>query len=497
MEAHSSKESRVYFFFLALVVVFVSLYTTPRLFIESLWPDEALYAWLAKNADFSFRTLFSNEFIERQPPLFPVILSLAQSIHPFSDVALRVISFVLGVGGIVASFYAGKWIGGSDFIAAFCAMGVGFSFCFLSVLPRILSDGALMMFFLLFMLSLFKALKSPSWQGHVLVGLLGVCLILLKWSGSLCLPIMLGCYWFQPHSGIRSRAVIPAAMVLAVLLLLLLNNFVHLGSVFPDVTALQGAISNGPPWFYLEHFDRISPFPSGSLFVFFGLFIIWKNRHPQRALITTWFLLTFFSVSLAGEKNTRYAFLFLPSATLLIAVFCEYLIAAFFKTEFIRRSFKIGVCLCFFIMALGNVQAFELGPKDHSYTGFREAGEYIRSLRGTHLNIFADSQRALRYYSGIEYKKYGGYLSSLPRSEPDLKTIVAQSSGTVAFVIDSWEYTQPDWAYPLTPEKQERIEGLGFRLARVVEKPVFFSGRTEGGAIFQPVIWVFIAGDLH
>jgi hypothetical protein len=492
-----SKEARVFFSFFLLVLFTVCVMTFLRIFMESMWPDEALYAWLAKKAFLSPQLVFSKEFVERQPPLFPLLLSLAHYCQPFFDVALRVIPVLAGVSGIIACYYAGRLIGGSDFIAAVCAIGVGLSPGFFSYLPRILSDGVMMTLFVFFILALFKAMGERSLFPHVLVGFFGICLLLLKWSGLLCLPILLICYLLQPAREVRRRSLIPVAMVLTTLALLLLNNLFQLGTVFPNLTALKGAIFTGPPWTYIQHFNLLCSFPGGPFFVGAGLLMMWKLRHPHRLLITTWFGVLFLIISLAGEKDLRYAFLFLPPAVLTIGIFFENLIQTFVRKGTLRRMVQQAFCGLFFIFAINSIlfraSGADVMRTDFSYVGFREAGAYLRSWHEPCLSVLAGSTRAVRYYSGIQYEEYGGRLSDLPRTIDELREKVIKTAGTVVMVIDIWEYTQPKWADPLDIAKAAEIEKLGFRLVHVVKKRSVNPYRSNIGLIVQPVIWIYAA----
>jgi|GEM_PF-1764230 len=489
------KADRLLFAVLFLVLLIVCFCTFPRIFTESMWPDEALYAWLAKKASLSPQVLFSKEFIERHPPLFPLLLSAAQFIQPFSDAALRAIALLINVTGIVACFYVGRLIGGSEFLAAVCAIGVGLSLAFFVYIPRILSDGAMMTFFVLFILAMFKAKESRAWLPHVLVGFFGVCLLLLKWSGLLCLPVLLICYLIPSSTATRKRIFIPLSMILATLGLLLLNNLHQLKSVLPNITALQGAIFTGPPWFYLKNFRLICPISGGPVLVLLGFIVLWKIRHPQRVLITAWFWVSFLIISFAGEKDYRYTFFFLPPMFLVIGILFEHLSHSFIKLDSARRLFKLAFCGCFLVLSF-NFIISRLGPisvGDYAYVGFREAGQFIRPFKGPCLTVLSQSERAIRYYSGIQYQEFGGQLSVLPESIRELREMVRHSSGRVVMVIDYWEYTQPAWAYPLSVDKLTAIENAGFNLIRVVRKAVANDKDQDASLIIQPVVWVFVA----
>ncbi len=52
----------------------------------------------------------------------------------------------------------------------------------------------------------------------------------------------------------------------------------------------------------------------------------------------------------------------------------------------------------------------------------------------------------------------------------------------VILEINLWEYVQPDWIWPVTPEKMGAIERIGFHAGKIVWR------KTKNG--FRAVIWV-------
>jgi hypothetical protein len=109
------------------------------------------------------------------------------------------------------------------------------------------------------------------------------------------------------------------------------------------------------------------------------------------------------------------------------------------------------------------------------------------------VSVLADSERAIRYYSGIQYDDYGGRLAVLPRTMEGVKERLEKTAGTILMVIDAWEYTQPEWAYPFNVKKLEMVEQAGFRLVRIIRKEVSSLRGPDAGLSMQPVIWIFLA----
>jgi hypothetical protein len=496
-EHTSLKSGFFYFILLVLVVLLVFVTGLPHIFSESLWPDEALYGWLARGFWSNFSWVFPKSYIEFHPPLWAMFLSFAQYIPIDIDAALRSFSFVTGLSGIILAFYIGRRVVGSDFVGAICAVGVGLSPAYFLCLPRILADSAQMVVFMALVLALVNAGHRSSVLADILVGLAGGCLIGLKWSGVLAVPLVVIYYLFVLSGKERHRVLIPLFFMGGAIVFWLTNYFIRTGGLFLNISALQGSVFRGPPWFYLRNFNFIVPIFGGLPLLFFGCWVLWKEKHAQRLLVLVWFLICFCSVSLAGEKDFRYAFLFLPPALVLVGVAIEYLIRKFFKKDQMFDLVKKTACCLFLLAAF--TQILRYGDKfrhlDNGYVGFKESGEVIKAYAGSATLIFAGSERAVRYYSGIEYKEYGGKIAALPRSFERLQQAAERVPGSTLLVIDAWEYTQPAWAFPFNAEKAKTIERGGFHLLSVIHRPVAsISDPRELMKGQRPVVWIFQKG---
>jgi len=108
---------------------------------------------------------------------------------------------------------------------------------------------------------------------------------------------------------------------------------------------------------------------------------------------------------------------------------------------------------------------------DHSYIGFKEAGQVVKSIADAHSLIFTDSARAIRFYTDFEFEENGGNISSFPRNEQDFDQIVLSNTDkNIILIMDSWQYTQPEWVLNMTPEKMENLNRKGFVLKKAVAK---------------------------
>ncbi len=478
-------------FFLILVLTLAAavFFVLPRLFSLSLWPDEALYAWLGKQVAVTPQAIFSKEFVEKQPPLFSLYLSLA-NISSYSDHSLRMLCVLAGLASIVAGYYLGKIVGGSSFLGAFCALGIGFGGTFMSVLPRMLPDIFQILLFTVLVILLGGLKRESGVSRHIWIGLIGVGAVLLKWSGLLCLPLIIIAYLILSDVKARQKVWIPVLIVILTTLFLLTNNFFVLGRFFPDVTALKGWMFTAPPSFYVMNIQALSPYPFSLGLLFIGMYVMVRSKHPKSVLILLWFHIMFVSVSLAGEKDLRYGLLFVPALLLIMAIGVEGVVKAVASEELPRYLLKWLLLAVFFILFLFQGIRFSdsraLGDK--SYVGFKPAGKFVGDLvkaEGRPL-VLTESSRAIRYYSGLNYREYGGPIRMLPRSIKELKHVLLRSHTKVILVIDRWQYTQPEWAYPLNDEKISLLTSLGFRAVDLSDSA------EEGLVTGRPVVWLFV-----
>jgi len=122
---------------------------------------------------------------------------------------------------------------------------------------------------------------------------------------------------------------------------------------------------------------------------------------------------------------------------------------------------------------------------NQNYTGFSKAGNWIKEHGTPDATILAGSKRAIRYYSGINYKEYDGRLHLPPAEKETFIKSIEQAQEPIILVVDKWEFTQPEWLYPLSEEKNKYLLDAGFLLSKI-----FFSEATPKQQP-SPVIWIY------
>ncbi len=481
--------------FLLLVIVAIAI-RFKYIFIERMWPDEALYAWYAQRLFADPTIIFSKEIIEFHPPLFAALLAIGR-LFLSSDLALRVIPFVFNSLGIVAIYFVGIQMSGR-FLGLLGVLSLSFNYLYINSGTHILIDAPTTSAYLLLVLLLLRIDRVSLRRGNICIGLMAASIILLKWSGILVIPLLLSYYFFiskQPTVWKRLKEKITILMIPTItILFLFFNNRIQLGKFFPDISALQGQYLIKPFWYYAVNFHNILIIPFLVPFFLYGLFVITLKRDSRSVLMSLWFIILFLSISFIPEKTLRYSVSMIPCCLLISGLGAEILIEKIFKMP---RKILIAKISCLVLVALSCWQLYPrtkalLDQSISEYTGFREAGQVIGQYFNSSTRIFAGSQRAIRYYTGINFVEYGGNLEKLPKNQIEFEKILLDSQAPIILEVDYWERTQPAWVFPLLQEKIEYLEQKGFRLAKVITKSTKITHSIDEQL---PVVWVFIRAD--
>ncbi|MBF0571767.1 MAG: hypothetical protein HQL12_07815 [Candidatus Omnitrophica bacterium] len=327
-----------------------------------------------------------------------------------------------------------------------------------------------------------------------MIGITGSLVILLKWSGVLIIPFFILCTIscrYKPFLKDRVKeACIPLSILLITVTLLLFNNFLRLGHLLPDTSALAGRYIIKPAWYYLLNFHNILIVPFLWVLFAFGFFVIFKKRSPKHQLLAIWFLVFLTGISIAQGKDLRYSLLVLPSALLISCVGISALIE-YAKTQKQRGWMEILVIIVLlgiYALLLTHTQRI-LNRNTATSIGFQEAGQWIKKESSSQTLILASSPRLIRYYSGINFKEFGGNILLLPMDQMIFQNTIEKFRGPVLLEIDYWEkIRQPRWLYPITDNTRQYMKNLGFQQVEVVEKEIYVTGEPKQ---MVPVAWIF------
>ncbi len=471
---------------LALVLLSFLVLVSPALISRSVWPDEALFCWSANRIAQEPKALLGAQCMERHPPLMPLFLAISGG-HASSIDGFRLAAIVMGVACIGGIFFLGLEIGKSYFAGLMAAVLLAFSPTFIFYASRVLADTAQMFFLILLLIAMFRSRGSKNMAPYWIGGIILAMLISLKWSGWIGFLVAALFYvLFPPVKRKQGLAFFLTGGAIAVVLLIL--QWIHQGSILPDMAAVHGIIQTAPFWFYIDLFDYFIPLPFALVWICLG-FIIWWRKDPRGALFWTGtFFLILVLLSLMKTKDLRFCFLLAPFLILPIVMGAQDMIDRTKYTGISAYWLKIAAGLLIVLISASECLSFEpavIGSYQ-TYTGFQEAGKIVRRLivSGKVNLVLAGSPWQLRFCSGYELGKYGGPIRYLPRSLKDLQEVLKEDQGNIILVIDRWESIQPSWAFPLDSSKAKILQKFNFNLKAIVSQSSLTGQRS-------PVVWIW------
>ncbi len=461
----------------------------------SVWPDEALYAWKANVIARDMGAIFSPGVIEFHPPAFPFLLSFFKllNIDPLAGssvlnlfliftVVLLVFMSIRIVAQSLPAFLISIWILTNSFIYTISQR----------CLPDILQFSSFMLLhFLMLKTMSFNKLKDRRYLWAIAISA-AFCLT-VKWSGVLVFPIL--CVFIlinRQHLSRRNMSFLLLPAIVTIIFLLLLNK-IAFGTIFPYLAPLYGDLQQGSWWTYILSLNDVLrlPYPVILLFFILGTISVFKTKNKLLSLCFFSFIITLFFVSSAGEKQVRYALIFLPPLFILMGAGID-LLFVWGDKNLIRRI------ICSLLIAYASVTIFSdmlthlklLSCSRQGYTGYSAAAHWLKNNAPANSIIFTGSRRQMRYFTGLEFVEDGGLIFPVLMPKDHFHPVESTSLSSF-LVVDSWEYAhQPDWIFPFNPAKKKALEDSGFRLVQEIKEPVC-SMNTKKKCTWATVIWIF------
>ncbi|MBI5149433.1 MAG: glycosyltransferase family 39 protein [Candidatus Omnitrophica bacterium] len=477
-----------------LILIVATLVRWNFLRPDRLWPDEALYAWSGLRIFQNFHLAFSKEIIQFHPPLFSILLAIGHFFASPPEFACHMVSVIINIIGIVAIYFLGLRIS-SRFLGLFATMSLSFNYFYLNSSTYILIDSPLAVFFCFLALALLNISETNPRRYDGYVGLMGAAVILLKWSGVLVIPFIISFYLlaFRELSwGARAKKLlIPLSIILGTCLLLLINNLVQMGSFLPDISALKGVGKPKPIWYYIGKIHNILILWQILPFFVYGFYICVKKKAIKDVLLLTWFAVFLIGISLTAEKESRYALPILPCCLLIAGIGVETFLEKIFKSSLRiekARLFSILLFLFFYWQSFPRLVMLVEGGLNSGFGGYKEAAEWIKAVPSEDAWIISSSRREIRYYSGINFKEFGGRLREFPKNQDEFEGFLGKVKEPIFVELGRWDWALPPWIFPFTEEKQKYLEGLGFKLRKEVKKELLTINQKKE---ILPVLWIF------
>ncbi|MBI2102545.1 glycosyltransferase family 39 protein [Candidatus Woesearchaeota archaeon] len=513
-----------------VILLFTILFRLKYFRMDSIWNDAAFHLWSAIQAvENPLNTLFS-------PDYYLGDYAISQSLTAFyylfftSDIFIagKLMALTYSVFGVIFIYLLGIELKNRIMgLLAALLLAVNPVFYFYSTRP--LGDAPLTVSIILLLYFIVKLEKEKKVLWGILTALAFFGAMLHKVQASLfVLGYVLYCIFFKRNEMFKNRAVlyswsIPVGGVL--IAHFIANTFFNanlLGRLFGLMTQFRGVPYGLEAAGMLEWIFSWYLIP----FVFLGIFLIvfYKEKRYYSFLVLGFFYWIYFEINVDNTQD-RYMLPLLPIA-LLLAVYAVLEIGQYLVLFFNEKKKWLQSVVAIFIILLiawhyyGTADKL-VASKQYGYTGYPEAGKWLKENVPEDGIIFAGSPRSIRtfaereWYSGPKYDSpiYGGSIYWL-RGEryhhnydnydfdnvmnPDAQQNFADDVTNLSknhdiFVeIDIWEYTQPRWyynrfsSYPLTQDGVNFFLSLGFKLVKVVEREV----PTKEGYQKMPVIFI-------
>lgn len=495
---------------IAFIAVFlISLYLRLKfIFVDTIWPDEALYQWYGYKILHVPSYFFSKEFTE-VVSYFPSTIMAFFNIFTNSFISGRITILLFALAGIILIYLLGKELKNRP-VGLMAAILLSVNHLHWFIGSRTLLDVPLTTMFTFVGLCILKYenTKLRKWLIALLVGI--ALTIYTKNAGYLIIPFV-GIYFILRYNikilkFIRKKenfkVIGKKENLLAIGLFLLIISpffiinlynfgmFTHV-SAKSVITPIEKVVNRMQPTenvFFLltgkQEFTAFNFIFILSIIIYIIFMILYKTKGHFLLfswLLSTWGLYTF----LHPGTVPRYLIVCLPAIYLSISW------VIFELGTYIKKIFNIKISSWIFVglVILLAIPSYSLGnnlniEKSYSYRGFKEAGEWLKDNIEKDAIVYSGSVRTLRAFSGIEEVERGGNLAGYPEKE-DFEYIAKTSKVPIYIQIDFWESIQPEFVYPLTESKLNYLQNLGFRVVKTVEGYFYNKkGMVEGQIVF-------------
>jgi 4-amino-4-deoxy-L-arabinose transferase-like glycosyltransferase len=454
--------------------------------IDSVWPDEAFYVWAGHKTSQDI-TAFGQTEIVKTISYVPLLITAFFNLFLDSFTAAKVMVMLFSIIGIIGIYYIGSQLK-NKFVGLMAASFMAFNPLYMFLGTRALTDVPISTMMVLVFICLFEYEKNKNMLWGTLLGVSSVLCFFTKSSGIIIFPVLLLYFVFTRKTKIlqefKNRGFIAGiSIMISCLSTFFLYNVIRFGTILPG-----GSLSNYVSSYFFGHgFEYyILSFPdiiSWFLLLFFIIGIVFallNTKIPKFLAIMLWFITGLVIFSIVGEKDARYLTPILPAAFLFVGYGFEKLCI---NKKVRYLLIVVGIILVF---VLGSQGMDFVKYKGNTYTGLIEAGDWLKDNAGADSVIYVSSDRAMRAFSGFEYTEDGGVIKTYPSTKEKFESEINSTTKNIFLELDIWEYTQPEWVYPLDEGKARYLSELGFKPVDLITKTV--NGQTGNVVIIMQKI---------
>lgn len=478
--------------FLGVLIASCTL-RVPEIFSEKLWPDEALYVWNAQRLIEHPLLIFSRELNEFHPPGFSLLLNAGRVFLPGIQanqfMVLVFVMFTMTMMYRLGCKLKNEWVGLFSTIFLFS------NYLYLRFSSKMIIDGLLIGVFILLaseLISLSSQRKNFWEDGKI--GIIASFAIFIKWTGFLGLPLVAVYYLlFLKEAGWREkcrRLGIALGIPLMIVAVLFTNNYIQMGRIFPYSDILSRRHYPTHPLFYLIHFYQFFKDIFIPIFAAAGIFYIIRDRSVKGLFMIAWFILFVTGVSFGAMRLHRYALLFIPAVYAVAAYGLNAFISSFFSRPATRGIAYVVVCIIYgsFCGQLYDGYKQVLQRETYAYVGYQQAAEWIKKELTSDTIVLSNSTRAIRYFTGSNYTKFGGTIMNFRGKPADIEKAMELSGHTI-LVIDTWGPERERMLQSKNKAFRDYLERHQFQFQFAVMQQVKVPSSDQ--LIQRPVCWIY------
>ncbi|MBS3123691.1 glycosyltransferase family 39 protein [Candidatus Woesearchaeota archaeon] len=479
--------------------------------LEVIWNDAAVHMWYVikiindPTFVFSFNFIYGDHLISHfvTIPFYLITKNIVAS--------GRLASILIGMVGVILIYLLGKEISNKNTgLIAAAILSFHPLFWFLNV--WILADAhmATAVIFSLYCFVRMNKEKTTFWG--IMTGISFVLTMLAKFQAAHFFMILIIYYILFDIKRMFKTPwiyswVIPSLSIFADLFMIIIgkkSTFVLRAlSLMIDFRGMPFGLDTTKlfPWTFTWSLLLLSLF--GAI-----LIIIYRKKEFYFPIFFFLFYWTFSEVNL-DQPDARHLLFLVPIIILIASFFIDEVrnfLNILSKKKIISYFSYILMVLLVIIICYNFYQTGTqfIQSKSLTYTGYQEAGQWIKENVPEDIPIFAGEYRSIRLFTEREFggptpEFYGGPILNLrsPRryteehesdgkSNFELDVANLSKNSDVYLEIDIWEYAQPKWYWPLSENSLKYFESLGFKLVNMIERDVM----TSDGLKKIPVIFI-------
>lgn len=502
-----------------LIVLFLAILFRLKYFsMESIWNDAAVHLWYAiKVVREPFFIFNINEYWLGDYGIPQTITAFFYLFTKNIFLSGKLMALTYSILGITLIYLLGcelrnKFMG----LMAAILLGVNHLFYFYSIRPLGDSPVVVSVIFILYSLVKLEKEKSINW------GIIAGCSFIITLSHKtqsviFIIGLVLYYLFFKRKKALTDKAIL-ISWIIPVGTVILGHSFARLISGYNLLGRIFGLMLHmrGMP-FGFEAVGMLKWIITGYLIPLVALgillIVLYKNKKYYPIIILGIYYWFYFEINVDHTQD-RYMMPLLPFA-ILISLFALSEIGSYLNLLVPQKIRKLNlhyililVVVLFIAWNYYTIADPLAYNKSLTFTGHTEAGKWLKENTPEDAIIFAGSPRTMRafvereFYDGghedspplggpIRWLRHDRYLESVhpdtarKNFEDDIANLTKE--GDIYLTIDVWEYTQPEWYWPITQESINYFISKGFYIVKIVEREV----STQEGLKKMPVIFIF------